>query len=102
MCHACRGFRHNIKTTNRVEQPSRLAIMRGEHMSSSFAASLRRLAEDAAEAKRVEMEKAKLAEKASRAEALRIQRLEEARVREAGRLALLQAEKDFSLTNSLY
>lgn len=63
-------------------------------MSSSFAASLRRLAEEAAEAKRFEMEKAKLAEKAARAEVLRIQRLEEARVREAARLALIQAEKE--------
>ena len=63
-------------------------------MSSSFAASLRRLAEEAAEAKRLEMEKAKMAEKAARAEALRIQRLEEARVREAARLALIQAEKE--------
>jgi hypothetical protein len=63
-------------------------------MSSSFAASLRRLAEDAAEAKRVEIEKAKLAEKAARAEALRIQRQEEARVRKADRMALIQAEKE--------
>lgn len=34
-------------------------------MSSSFAASLRKLAEEAAEAKRLEIEKAKLAEKAA-------------------------------------
>jgi hypothetical protein len=63
-------------------------------MSSSFASSLRKLAEEAAEARRVVLEKGKLAEKTARAEALRIQRLEEARAREAARLALLQAEKE--------
>jgi hypothetical protein len=63
-------------------------------MSSSFVASLRKLAEDAAEAKRREQERAKLAERAARTEALRIKRKEEARVRAEARLALRKAEKE--------
>lgn len=58
----------------------------GRLMPSSFAVDLRRLADEAATSKRLELKKAKEAERAARAEALRIQRLEKARARQEDRV----------------